>query len=158
MPVVCQLEKFNSDRIVLARGDGLDLRHGAVLVVPALDGEDVCRHDFLIAYPTAPVLTPLDLITKIAALMPPPRAHRHRYHDVLAPNARLRAAVTAQAPAAVAPALCVPGMPLRGPEISTATREEPHHSAVARYLWASSKIAQDETLPPSLRNAAGAHL
>lgn len=29
--------------------------------------------------------------------MPPPRKHRHRYHGVLAPNAPLRAAVTAYA-------------------------------------------------------------
>ena len=47
--------------------------------------------------PAALVLTPLELITKIAALVPPPREHRHRYYGVLAPNARLRAAVTAQA-------------------------------------------------------------
>ena len=26
------------------------------------------------------VLTPLELIDKIAALVPPPRAHRHRYY------------------------------------------------------------------------------
>ena len=56
------------------------------------------------ARPAALVLTPLELITKIAALVPPPRAHRHRYYGVLAPNARLRAAVTAQASAAVAQA------------------------------------------------------
>jgi len=41
------------------------------------------------------VLTPLELIDKIAALVPPPRAHRHRYYGVLATNAALRAAVTA---------------------------------------------------------------
>ena len=33
--------------------------------------------------------------TRPAALVPPPRAHRHRYYGVLAPNAPLRAAVTA---------------------------------------------------------------
>jgi len=44
------------------------------------------------------VLTPLELIDKIAALIPPPRAHRHRYYGVLAPNSPLRAAVTALAP------------------------------------------------------------
>lgn len=47
------------------------------------------------------VLTPLELIDKIAALVPRPRTHRHRYYGVLAPNAPLRAAVTALAPAAV---------------------------------------------------------
>jgi hypothetical protein len=47
--------------------------------------------------PRALVLTPLELIDKIAALVPPPRIHRHRYYGVLAPNAPLRAAVTALA-------------------------------------------------------------
>ena len=42
-------------------------------------------------------LTPLELIDRIAALVPPPRTHRHRYFGVLAPNSPLRAAVTALA-------------------------------------------------------------
>ena len=40
-------------------------------------------------------LTPLELLERLAPLIPPPRLHRHRYHGVLAPNARLRAAVVA---------------------------------------------------------------
>ena len=51
--------------------------------------------------PRALVLTPLQLIDKVAALVPPPRVHRHRYYGVLAPNAPLRAAVTALAPVPV---------------------------------------------------------
>ena len=43
------------------------------------------------------VLTPLELIDRIAQLVPPPRTHRHRYYGVLAPNSPLRAAVTALA-------------------------------------------------------------
>ena len=51
-------------------------------------------------------LTPLELIERIAALVPPPRTHRHRYFGVLAPNSPLRAAVTAlAAPAHPATAL-----------------------------------------------------
>lgn len=42
-------------------------------------------------------LTPLELIDRIAALMPPPRTHRHRYFGVLAANSPLRCAVTALA-------------------------------------------------------------
>lgn len=38
--------------------------------------------------PAALVLTPLELIDKIAALVPPPRAHRHRYYGVLHPMRR----------------------------------------------------------------------
>ncbi len=40
-------------------------------------------------------LTPLELLERLAPLIPPPRMHRHRYHGVLAPNAKLRAAVVA---------------------------------------------------------------
>ena len=43
------------------------------------------------------MLTPLELIERLAALIPPPRRHRHRYYGVLAPNAVLRAQVTALA-------------------------------------------------------------
>jgi hypothetical protein len=42
-------------------------------------------------------LTPLELIERIAALVPSPRTHRRRYFGVLAPNSPLRAAVTALA-------------------------------------------------------------
>ena len=45
-------------------------------------------------------LTPLELIDRIAALVPPPRAHRHRYFGVLAPNSPHRAAVTEMAQSA----------------------------------------------------------
>jgi hypothetical protein len=41
------------------------------------------------------MLTPLELIERLAALIPPPRRHRHRYYGVLAPNAPLRAQVHA---------------------------------------------------------------
>lgn len=42
-------------------------------------------------------LTPLELIDRIAALVPLPRTHRHRYFGVLAPNSPLRAAAVAMA-------------------------------------------------------------
>ena len=45
------------------------------------------------------LLAPQFTLTAFAALVPPPRTHRHRYYGVLAPNAPLRAAVTALAPA-----------------------------------------------------------
>jgi hypothetical protein len=53
---------------------------------PSLDGQ------------TPIVLSPLELIGRIAALVPPPRQHRHRYYGVLAPNSPLRPVVTALAP------------------------------------------------------------
>lgn len=42
-------------------------------------------------------LTPLELIERIAALVPPPRTHRHHYFGVLAPNSPLSAAAVALA-------------------------------------------------------------
>jgi hypothetical protein len=42
-------------------------------------------------------LTPLELIDRLATLIPPPHLHRHRYHGVLAPNSPQRAQVTAWA-------------------------------------------------------------
>ncbi len=42
-------------------------------------------------------LTPCEFLDRLAALVPPPRKHRHRYHGVFAPNHKLRRAVTALA-------------------------------------------------------------
>ena len=43
------------------------------------------------------ILTPLELLDRLAHLVTPPRIHKHRYFGVLAPNARLRRAVTESA-------------------------------------------------------------
>ena len=43
---------------------------------------------------TALTLTPLELLDHLAALIPPPKRRRHRYHGVLAPYSRLRADAT----------------------------------------------------------------
>jgi hypothetical protein len=40
------------------------------------------------------VLEPLDLIARLAALVPPPRVHLTRFHGVFAAHAALRAAIT----------------------------------------------------------------
>ena len=40
------------------------------------------------------VLEPLDLMARLAALVPPPRMHLTRYHGVFAPHSKLRAAMT----------------------------------------------------------------
>ena len=39
-------------------------------------------------------MLPIQLLERLTRFVPPPRVHRHRYHGVLAPNAKLRAAVT----------------------------------------------------------------
>jgi hypothetical protein len=98
------------------------------------------------------VLTPLELIDRIAALVPPPRTHRHRYFGVLAPNSPLRAAVTAMAaPAKQAvvqpePTGASEGAPGVIPQDNTdgggtplpqlQLQPEPPKHSPAHYLWA----------------------
>jgi hypothetical protein len=72
------------------------------------------------------VLTPLELIDRIAALVPPPRIHRHRYFGVLAPHSPLRTAVTALALAATT------SPPAANPQPAA----EPAPRRAARYAWA----------------------
>ena len=43
------------------------------------------------------MLTPMQLLDRLAALIPPPRKHRHRAYGALAPISPMRAAVTALA-------------------------------------------------------------
>ena len=99
------------------------------------------------------LLTPLELIERIAALVPPPRTHRHRYYGVLAPNSPLRASITAlaqtqpmpsgpsptaqAAPVAAgqnAPALA--GMTQPGSALPTTPEPVPPKRPPAHYLWA----------------------
>ncbi len=76
------------------------------------------------------MLTPLELIQRLAALIPPPHTHRHRYHGVLAPNATLRAAVTALAwEASNDP-------PQQTEKKGTEDAVEALWRSPARYLWA----------------------
>lgn len=62
--------------------------------LPPLDAEHLLYHNPKPRSdsPRDLVLTPLELIDKIAALIPPPRANCHRYYGVLAPNFPMRAA------------------------------------------------------------------
>ena len=101
------------------------------------------------------VLTPLELINRIAQLVPPPRTHRHRYYGVLAPNSPLRAAVTAMAQAeqvvapvvhgCVADAACtasgsapsVPGVPGVGAVHQPEPPAKPKPRPPSHYLWAA---------------------
>ena len=70
-------------------------------------------------------------------MIPPPRKHRHRYYGVLAPNAPLRKAVTAQAGTAVAAI----------PTKVSAKEMEPGQNRGARYLWAALLARIYEVLP-----------
>ena len=93
-------------------------------------------------------LTPLELIKRIAALVPPPRTHRHRYFGALAPNSLLRAVVKALAtPAQPTKQVVVqadpattgegaPGVVPLGQAIPLAPEPAPPKRAPAHYLWA----------------------
>jgi hypothetical protein len=93
---------------------------------------------------TALTLTPLELIDQLAALIPPPRRHRHRYHGVLAPNAPLRAAAIAfgreVTDATGSPT--VVSSPPRAPA--------PNARSPARYLWAMLPAAAVRIAAPGL--------
>ncbi len=65
------------------------------------------------------VISPLEFMQRLAALVPRPRLHLIRFHGVLAPNAGLRAAI-------------VPG----SPENISEPADEPAHGAPARMGWA----------------------
>jgi len=104
------------------------------------------------------MLTPLELLDRLAALIPPPRRHRHRYFGVLAPNAPLRAAVTALASpraethAARTPA-AAPSAPPPAPASASAetppAAEQPIHHQAARYAWALLLARIYEVLAPA---------
>jgi hypothetical protein len=71
-------------------------------------------------------LTPLEVLDRLATLVPPPRIHRHRYFGVLAPNSPLRTAITALAPGATT----APPAPIAEPAA------KPAHRRAVRYAWA----------------------
>ena len=104
-------------------------------------------------------LTPLELIARLAALVPPPRVHRHRYFGVLAPNSPLRPAVTALAqhaavqPAQVRaePASTAAGEGALGVSSPLPTQPEPAQPVQpkrpAHYLWAVLMASIYEVFP-----------
>ena len=103
------------------------------------------------------LLTPLELIERLAALIPPPRRHRHRYYGVLAPNAPLRESVTAMVaekvdatlPAAMTEAVHAPepGVSDRKQNSPDEEADEPAHRKAARYVWALLLARIYEVLP-----------
>lgn len=101
------------------------------------------------------LLTPLERIDRLAALIPPPRRHRHRHYGVLAPNAPLRAAVTALAAkdeASATVAIVADNHPGVDPEPMAPNAvpeapEEPTHRKAARYVWALLLARIYEVLP-----------
>ena len=93
-------------------------------------------------------LTPLELIDRIAALVPPPRTHRHRYFGVLAPNSPLRASVTAMAMVLAAPAQqAAAGVVPQGNAGQTQPDPAPPKRSPVHYLWAVLSARIYEVFP-----------
>ena len=89
------------------------------------------------------MLTPMQLLDRLAALIPPPRRHRHRYYGVLAPNSPLREAVTALAQPTEISAASTPVVSIAPGTAPT----EPTHRQAARYVWALLLARIYEVLP-----------
>ncbi len=88
------------------------------------------------------------MLDRLAALIPPPRKHRHRYYGALAPNSPLRAAVTALAQPAgegIVPAADSTLNTAVAPPAATA--DESLHRKAARYAWALLLARIYEVLP-----------
>ena len=81
---------------------------------------------------------------RLAALIPPPRRHRHRYYGVLAPNSPLRSAVTALAAA-----------PEPGPVKAETVAQESLVSRAARYVWAMLLARIYEVFPLTCPKCGG---
>jgi hypothetical protein len=82
----------------------------------------------------------------MAALVPPPRIHRHCYFGVLAPNAPLRTALTALAPAATTAPRALNPQPTA----------EPARRGAARYAWALLLASIYEVFPLVCPHCGGA--
>jgi hypothetical protein len=129
----CARPAFARDRPVWADDDHEQLLYH--LPRPWPDGQTVMR------------LSPLELLDRLAAVIPPPRSHRHRYHGVLAPNARLRSAVTARAGLPVEPGEAEQGTAESSqPDPATADPVVTGHSRCSS-LWAAMLARIYEVLP-----------
>jgi len=91
-------------------------------------------------------LTALELLDRPAALIPPPRLHRLRYHGV--PNAPQRPQVTAWArpPTPPAPAPALPCAPHSHPPTHLSSRSKPRE--LPQVAFASASRAPADSLRP----------
>ena len=82
---------------------------------------------------TSVVFEPLDFLSKLAALVPPPRMHRTRYHGVWSSHAKARREVTSQCPAGAGTCPCGQG----GTALKSADEQAASHERKSkRYDWA----------------------
>lgn len=102
------------------------------------------------------LFTPLELLERIARFIPPPRVHRHRYHGVLAPNAKLRSTVVALGrPELEAPPLSPSADEPASPSADPGDRPRP--ASPARVRWAQL-LARIYDVLPLLCSACGGEM
>jgi hypothetical protein len=110
---------------------------------------------------TVLALSPLEFLAALSRLIPPPRVHRHRYHGVLAPNARLRERViNLDRHTVVAPGDTDSSSPVPTPQagtagVSAAVLPDSPHSAAARSRWARLLARIYEVFPLTCPDCGG---
>jgi hypothetical protein len=84
------------------------------------------------------VMSPLEFMQRLTALIPRPRLHLIRFHGVLAPNAKLRPQIipSSERQAGNVPVPGFPSAPVNANNTANDHRNAPHHSAPARISWA----------------------
>ena len=89
-----------------------------------------------------------EFLDRLAALIPPPRKHRQRYHGVFAPNHPLRSAVTAMVIGNV-------GEQRKAADRTDRTDEKPCSHNTSRIAWAQFLARVGEAFPLSCPNCCG---
>jgi hypothetical protein len=84
------------------------------------------------------VMSPLEFMQRLTALIPRPRLHLIRFHGVLAPNAKLRPQIipSSERQAGNVPVPGFPSAPVNANNTANDHRNAPPHSAPARISWA----------------------
>jgi putative transposase len=84
------------------------------------------------------VMSPLEFMERLAALVPRPRLHLIRFHGVLAPNAKLRPEIIPSSgrQAGNVPVPGFPSAPVNANAHSADHGETPHPSTLVRMSWA----------------------
>jgi putative transposase len=84
------------------------------------------------------VVSPLEFMQRLTALVPRPRLHLIRFHGVLAPNAKLPPQIIPSSgrQAGNVPVPGFPSAPVNANNTANDHRNAPHHSAPAHISWA----------------------
>jgi hypothetical protein len=151
------LERMRIER----RGEGA----GEHTATASLGDDGIRQVIYLPARPTRDGLTvlalsPLEFLAALSRLIPPPRVHRHRYHGVLAPNARLRERViNLDRHTVVAPgdtdSRSVPTPAAATAGVSAADLPDSPHRAAARSRWAGLLARIYEAFPLTCPDCGG---